>query len=129
MITCFAARKSARIGLFRTHYRFSTLTCDLSSLSTTFVMASSPPTTPPAELPYDPALRRFEDTGATCEWAEEYRPGGFHPVNLGDTFHYGKYRVIRKIGDGSYSTVWLAVSSEYVHQYSDYHFRTSQLRL
>jgi hypothetical protein len=112
MITCFAARKSARIVLSRTHPRFSTFTRGLSPLYRAFVMASSPPTTPPAELPYDPALRRFEDTGATCEWAEEYRPGGFHPVKIGDTFHHGKYRVIRKLGDGSYSTVWLAVSSE-----------------
>jgi hypothetical protein len=88
-------------------------------------MASSPPTTPPAELPYDPALRRFENTGAICEWAEEYRPGGFHPVSLGDTFHHGKYKVIRKLGDGSYSTVWLAVTSEYVHKYSHCHSRTS----
>jgi serine/threonine protein kinase len=75
-------------------------------------MTTSPPTTPPAEPPQDPDLWRFEDTGATCEWAEEYCPGGFHPVNLGETFHNGKYRVIRKLGDGSYSTVWLAVSSE-----------------
>jgi hypothetical protein len=112
MRTCFAARKSVRIGLFRTHHRFSTFTPGLSPLSTAFVMASSPPTTPPAELPQDSALWRFEDTGAICEWAEEYRPGGFHPVNLGDTFHHGKYRVIRKLGDGSHSTVWLAVSSE-----------------
>jgi serine/threonine protein kinase len=74
-------------------------------------MASSRPATPPTEPPQDPQLWRFEDVGATCEWAEEYCPGGFHPVNLGDTFHQGKYRVIRKLGDGSYSTVWLAVSS------------------
>jgi non-specific serine/threonine protein kinase len=72
--------------------------------------SSSPPVTPPAEPPQDPDLWRFEDTGAACEWAEEYCPGDFHPVNLGDTFHDGKYKVIRKLGDSSYSTVWLAVS-------------------
>jgi hypothetical protein len=80
-------------------------------------MTSSPPATPPAEPPHDPELWRFDDTGATCEWAEEYCPGGFHPVNLGDTFHGGKYRVIRKLGDGSYSTVWLAVSTGQDHQH------------
>ncbi|KAF2001758.1 kinase-like protein [Amniculicola lignicola CBS 123094] len=73
---------------------------------------ASPPATPPAELPADIQSWRFKDTGAPCEWAEEYRPGGFHPVNLGDTFHAGKYRVIRKLGDGSNSTVWLAVNTE-----------------
>jgi len=38
-------------------------------------------------------------------------------VNLGDTFRDGKYKVIRKLGDGSYSTVWLAVSTGYVSSY------------
>ena len=35
-----------------------------------------------------------------------YRPGGFHPVHLGDIFHY-RYEVLRKLGYGGYSTVWL----------------------
>ncbi|KAH3978977.1 hypothetical protein HBH70_097650 [Parastagonospora nodorum] len=73
--------------------------------------STSPPATPPTELPSGPDHWRFEDTGAVCEWAEEYCPGGFHPVKLGDTFHNEKYRVIRKLGDGSYSTVWLAVNT------------------
>ncbi|KAF2177563.1 serine/threonine-protein kinase SRPK3 [Zopfia rhizophila CBS 207.26] len=72
---------------------------------------ASPPARPPAELPPDLQSWRFKDSGAPCEWAEEYRPGGFHPVNLGDTFRDGKYKVIRKLGDGSFSTVWLAVST------------------
>ncbi|KAH7381550.1 kinase-like domain-containing protein [Pyrenochaeta sp. MPI-SDFR-AT-0127] len=72
---------------------------------------ASPPTTPPAELPPDQQSWRFVDTGAPCEWAEGYRPGGFHPVNLGDTFCDSKYKIIRKLGEGSYSTVWLAVST------------------
>ncbi|KAH7083791.1 putative serine protein kinase [Paraphoma chrysanthemicola] len=73
--------------------------------------SESPPSTPPAEIGTEPDFWRFEDTGAPCEWAEEYRPGGYYPVNLGDTFCDGKYRVIRKLGYGSYSTVWLAVRS------------------
>ncbi|GMS90126.1 hypothetical protein PENTCL1PPCAC_12301, partial [Pristionchus entomophagus] len=36
---------------------------------------------------------------------EEYKAGGFHPVSIGDVFN-GKYRVIRKIGWGYFSTVW-----------------------
>ncbi|KAK8037640.1 CMGC/SRPK protein kinase [Apiospora marii] len=43
-----------------------------------------------------------------CERIEEYRPGGFHPVHIGDVFHDGQYKVLRKLGEGSFSTVWLA---------------------
>ncbi|KAF2501345.1 kinase-like protein [Lophium mytilinum] len=71
----------------------------------------SPPVTPPVELPPGRQSWRFKKTSACCEWVELYRPGGFHPVSLGDSFCAGKYRVIRKLGDGSFSTVWLAVST------------------
>ncbi|KAG6013437.1 hypothetical protein E4U43_007287 [Claviceps pusilla] len=37
-----------------------------------------------------------------------YIPGGFHPVSIGDTFHNNQYTVLRKLGYGQYSTVWLA---------------------
>jgi len=37
-----------------------------------------------------------------------YCTGGYHPVLIGDVFNGGKYRVIRKLGYGAYSTVWLA---------------------
>lgn len=43
-----------------------------------------------------------------CEWIEDYRPGSYHPVHLGDLFNNGQYKIIRKLGEGSYSTVWLA---------------------
>lgn len=53
---------------------------------------------------------RFVDTSSPCEWAEEYRPGGFHPVDIGDSLGKdGRYRVIRKLGYGSFSIVWLTV--------------------
>lgn len=42
-----------------------------------------------------------------AESLEYYRPGGYHPVHLGDTFSAGRYQVIHKLGYGSYSTVWL----------------------
>ncbi|EAW11016.1 protein kinase domain protein [Aspergillus clavatus NRRL 1] len=38
---------------------------------------------------------------------ENYRRGGYHPVCIGDLFH-GRYRVVHKLGHGSYSTTWLA---------------------
>ncbi|KAH6637570.1 kinase-like domain-containing protein [Boeremia exigua] len=70
---------------------------------------ASPPTTPGPEIPECSEDWRFEETGAPCEWVEEYRPGGLHPVSLGDTFCEGKYKVIRKLGAGCSSTIWLVI--------------------
>lgn len=35
-----------------------------------------------------------------------YRPGGLHPVFIGDIFD-DRFKVLSKIGYGRYSTVWL----------------------
>lgn len=43
---------------------------------------------------------------------EHYRPGQLCPVHLGDLFSGKRYRVIRKLGYGVYSTVWLATDRE-----------------
>ncbi|KAK1757819.1 serine-threonineeeee protein kinase [Echria macrotheca] len=40
------------------------------------------------------------------EGRASYKPGGFHPVYIGDTYA-DKYKVLSKIGYGVYSTVWL----------------------
>uniref|UniRef100_A0A915J4I6 non-specific serine/threonine protein kinase n=1 Tax=Romanomermis culicivorax TaxID=13658 RepID=A0A915J4I6_ROMCU len=37
---------------------------------------------------------------------KDYKKGGYHPVNINDVFN-GRYYVIRKIGWGHFSTVWL----------------------
>ena len=44
--------------------------------------------------------------GEEVETPCRYKPGGYHPVHLGDI--YQRYKVIHKLGFGSYSTVWLA---------------------
>jgi len=44
-----------------------------------------------------------------------YRPGGCHPVELGDKVH-NRYVVEHKLGYGGYSTVWLARDLQYEHK-------------
>jgi serine/threonine-protein kinase SRPK3 len=52
-----------------------------------------------------------DDTaGATAdeEDSEDYCKGGYHPVSVGETYNNGKYVVVRKLGWGHFSTVWLS---------------------
>ena len=42
------------------------------------------------------------------EDSEDYCKGGYHPVTVGETFKDGKYTVVRKLGWGHFSTVWLS---------------------
>lgn len=48
------------------------------------------------------------------QWQEEvedlegYHVGGYHPVHLQDEYSDRRYRIVHKIGFGTYSTVWLA---------------------
>ena len=50
----------------------------------------------------------------TYQWHEDvedlecYQPEGYHPVHIDDLYSNGRYRIIHKLGIGSYSTVWLA---------------------
>lgn len=44
--------------------------------------------------------------------APRYRPGGYHPIHIGDTFKAGRYTIAHMLGSGAYSTVWLAEDSE-----------------
>lgn len=42
------------------------------------------------------------------EDSEDYCKGGYHPVQVGEQYKDGKYTVIRKLGWGHFSTVWLS---------------------
>lgn len=44
---------------------------------------------------------------------EEYRPGGYHPAVIGDTFCSDRYTIVHKLGFGGYSTIWLARDRQY----------------
>uniref|UniRef100_A0AAF5PPX4 non-specific serine/threonine protein kinase n=1 Tax=Wuchereria bancrofti TaxID=6293 RepID=A0AAF5PPX4_WUCBA len=57
----------------------------------------------------DEMEREEEVLGSDDEEQEDpkdYRKGGYHPVAIGDVFN-GRYHVIRKMGWGHFSTVWL----------------------
>ncbi|THZ34536.1 serine/threonine protein kinase, CMGC family [Aureobasidium pullulans] len=42
------------------------------------------------------------------EDSEDYCKGGYHPVQVGEQYNNGKYTVVRKLGWGHFSTVWLS---------------------
>lgn len=61
-------------------------------------------------------LKVSNETVDPCqeESVEEYKVGGYHPVSIGDVYYSKtkKYIIIRKLGWGHFSTVWLAKSSD-----------------
>ena len=42
------------------------------------------------------------------DFEHNYGPGKLHPVHLGDVFKESRYKILRKLGAGSFATVWLA---------------------
>lgn len=42
------------------------------------------------------------------EDSKDYVPGGYHTCYIGETYKDGKYTLVRKLGWGHFSTVWLA---------------------
>jgi serine/threonine-protein kinase SRPK3 len=46
------------------------------------------------------------------EDSEDYCKGGYHPVTVGEEFKDGRYTVVRKLGWGHFSTVWLSRDNE-----------------
>ncbi|CAB9499444.1 SRSF protein kinase 1 [Seminavis robusta] len=61
-----------------------------------------------AEGEEDKSSESGEDyTDDEDEGESGYKPGGYHPVNVGDVFNQGRYVVIKKLGWGHFSTVWM----------------------
>ncbi|KAI9695242.1 MAG: serine/threonine protein kinase, CMGC group [Bogoriella megaspora] len=48
------------------------------------------------------------ENAADEEDSEDYCKGGYHPVSVGEQYNNGKYTVVRKLGWGHFSTVWLS---------------------
>ncbi|QUC21277.1 uncharacterized protein UV8b_05520 [Ustilaginoidea virens] len=62
-------------------------------------------------IPGSPSSSSVEDAAentADEEDSEDYCKGGYHPVQVGEKFKDGKYTVVRKLGWGHFSTVWLS---------------------
>lgn len=83
------------------------------------LVISLPPSTQAVQLNFEimakddwlPGGRRKRLLNA--EWTESYQSGGFHPVDIGDKFKGNRYTIVRKLGHGSSSTVWLAQDTMY----------------
>lgn len=70
--------------------------------------AGSDPHGTAAELDDSPTNGlHIEGPPFTLEHVYDYEPGGHHPVQLGDVFDNGRYRVLHKLGSGGYANVWL----------------------
>ena len=48
------------------------------------------------------------ENAADEEDSEDYCKGGYHPVTVGEQYKDGRYTVVRKLGWGHFSTVWLS---------------------
>eukprot|EP00195_Chlamydomonas_chlamydogama_P006321 CAMPEP_0202894760 /NCGR_PEP_ID=MMETSP1392-20130828/4082_1 /ASSEMBLY_ACC=CAM_ASM_000868 /TAXON_ID=225041 /ORGANISM="Chlamydomonas chlamydogama, Strain SAG 11-48b" /LENGTH=652 /DNA_ID=CAMNT_0049579543 /DNA_START=42 /DNA_END=2000 /DNA_ORIENTATION=+ len=46
------------------------------------------------------------------EGSEGYKKGGYHPVYIGEKYKDGRYVVLKKLGWGHFSTVWLVLDRE-----------------
>jgi hypothetical protein len=61
--------------------------------------------------PTDSARPNVDETASEAseeEDLEDYCKGGYHPVEPGQVYKNGRYTVVRKLGWGHFSTVWLA---------------------
>ena len=45
------------------------------------------------------------------ERLEDYHPGGYHPIHIDDRLHK-RYRIVHKLGHGTFSTAWLALDQQ-----------------
>ncbi|GBF65339.1 kinase [Trichophyton mentagrophytes] len=70
---------------------------------------------PVQKLSYSSPLSRASSSSseeevdaADEEDSEDYCKGGYHPVSVGESYNNGRYIVVRKLGWGHFSTVWLS---------------------
>ncbi|KAK4041618.1 kinase-like protein [Parachaetomium inaequale] len=78
----------------------STLQQEVPAVAPLAVLDAAP-APPPADEP------RFCPIEDGTESIYSYRPGGLHPVEIGDVFA-DRYSIVDKLGQGGWSTVWIA---------------------
>ena len=82
------------------------------TLSSTFIFVQR-------SVESDGGSESFEESDVCSSDEEEqedpsdYCRGGYHVVNINDVYH-GRYHVIRKLGWGHFSTVWLCLDKRYI---------------
>jgi len=99
---CLATSLSLSLSLLIVMVFFRTGGAANSPLSHKGAMNRSPSST---------SSRDDAETTADEEDSEDYCKGGYHPVQVGEKFKDGKYTVVRKLGWGHFSTVWLSKDS------------------
>ncbi|KAI9317767.1 kinase-like domain-containing protein [Dichotomocladium elegans] len=72
--------------------------------------------------PLPPARHGSSASGGFTEEEEEdpkdYKKGGYHHVKVGDLYKDGQYKVVRKLGWGHFSTVWLVLDQKTGRHYA-----------
>ncbi|KAG2502244.1 hypothetical protein HYH03_000730 [Edaphochlamys debaryana] len=72
-------------------------------------------------IPADKQQQQIEDdysasdedySDSEDEGTDDYKRGGYHPVNVGEKYKNGRYTVLKKLGWGHFSTVWLVHDAE-----------------
>ncbi|KAJ5130034.1 uncharacterized protein N7515_006073 [Penicillium bovifimosum] len=69
-----------------------------------------PQSNPKASASRSSSSSSGEEMEATAEEedSEDYCKGGYHPVAVGEAYNNGRYIIVRKLGWGHFSTVWLS---------------------
>ncbi|KAG5945206.1 hypothetical protein E4U59_006219 [Claviceps monticola] len=57
---------------------------------------------------YSQMLAQTHRCDIDAEPLHRYRPGGYHPLLLGDVLEDGRYKIIHKLGWGGFATTWAA---------------------
>lgn len=60
----------------------------------------------------DDSASESEVTPNDEESLKDYAPGGYHPVHVGESYNNDRYVIVRKLGWGHFSTVWLAKDTQ-----------------